>query len=351
MEIRRKKPRKLNLSNKNYDKFPSCVFNDKNIVYLDLSDNYIQEIPSNVGYLKKLRYLNLENNKIKELHNGILKLPALKEINLKGNPMNHLPKFLMENLHANIKIDKDRKTIARYIRDEEGMKLYNDINSEVTSLLSHKTIFEDTEIVPTLSNLTFLRNKERTGKTLESCVLFVDIRDSVSKNREYNTQNLAKMYSSFIYGVLEFAKTYGGHVRNIIGDRVMIVFDKKDCCYNAVKCANSIMYFVYNTMRKAIPDDNFDCGIGIHYGEMHIIKVGLTIRNEENPEYQNLIWMGDPANLASRLTDKAGKDNIPHIVISEEVYKRINDKSLIKGFKENSNNPYNDVDFKVYGKN
>lgn len=52
---------------------------------------------------------------------------------------------------------------------------------------------------------------------------------------------------------------------------------------------------------------DFHCGIGIDYGEMRVIKVGIERKGDENAENKGLVWVGKPANLASRLTDFAGK--------------------------------------------
>lgn len=349
--LRRKKPRKLNLSSRNLDEFPIDAFKDKNIVSIDLSNNNIVEIPRHIGELKKLRYLNLENNCIKELHSGILSLPSIKEINLKGNPISHLPNFVQNKLHAHVLIDRNLRTYTSQINNKRDRALINYIREKIENILSHQTIFEKTKTVPIMEDLTFSGDRDNIGKVLKSCVLFVDIRDSVKKNKEYCNQTLAKIYSSFIYGVLRFATLYHGHVRNIIGDRVMIVFEQDDCCDNALNCANGIMYFIRDIMGDIDPGNNFDCGIGIHYGEMYIIKVGMSIPGPENTEYKNMVWIGEPANLASRLTDKAGKDGVPKIVISDEVYKRVTDRTLKKGFVLTQNSVFDNVEFRVYSRN
>lgn len=351
MNIRRKKPRRIALTHRGLIYFPNCVFYDKNIVSLDLSNNNISTIPSNIGELKKLRYLNLENNNISELHNGIISLPSIKQINLKGNPIRHLPGFVKNKLPRKVLIDYTPSVGVSRIIDPDGQKLFDEISDGIASINSYETMFEQTDTVPTLEDLTFSRSSNRIGKNLTSCVLYIDIRDSVKKNKEFSTQILAKMYSSFIYGVLKCAMSCEGHVRNIIGDRVMVVFDNKNCCDNALKCANALLCFVRDIMSKVMPTKVFDCGIGIHFGEMHVVKVGLTVKGIENKEYQNIVWIGEPANLASRLTDNAGKDDIPKIVISEEVYKRITDKLLLRGFIGISNAAIEDVGFNVYGRN
>ena len=104
-------------------------------------------------------------------------------------------------------------------------------------------------------------------------------------------------------------------------------------------------------MRKTLPGDSFRCGIGIHHGMMNVIKVGLETHSDENNDYKNLVWIGEPANLASRLTDMAGKGNIPSIAISKDVCKRLISNSLKIGFKAVDKKKFKDVNFDVYGCN
>jgi class 3 adenylate cyclase len=352
IKIRRKKPRKLDLCSKDLKIFPSEVFADKKISRLDMSNNHITEIPVNIGDLVKLRYLHLENNNITQLHNGILNTRSLRVLYLQGNPMKHLPDFIKENAKFSIYTDNEIFTYYPKVEiDYNKQILMKEIGSEVDSINNYDTIFKENASVPTVSNLTFSRHENRIGRSLTTCILFVDIRDSVKKNSDHRSQTLAHMYSSFIYGVLRIAKEYNGHVRNIIGDRVMIVFDEASCCDNAVLCAGTIMSFCSLKMGKTLPNDNFYCGIGIHYGNIDVIKVGLSVQGNENPEYQNLVWIGEPANLASRLTDKAGKDNIPAVVISSDVFKRLTNKDIIKTFVSVDKSKFKDIDFSVLGCN
>lgn len=352
--LRRKKSRRLDLSGKNLEAFPLNVFDDKTITCLDLSNNHIKEIPVRISELKDLKYLHLDNNDISQLHNGILKARSLKCLYLRGNPMKSLPVFIRENATFSVFTDNE---IHNYYPEVEmqgsNKKLQNEVGDEVESIIDHETIFEETFVVPTVTDgdLTFTRHANRKGKSLETCVLFVDIRDSVQKNKDHRVSTLAKMYSAFVYGVLKFAKEYNGHVRNIIGDRVMVVFDKDNCCDKAVRCAGSILYFCKNKMEKTLPGDSFRCGIGIHYGVMNVIKVGLETHSDENNDYKNLVWIGEPANLASRLTDMAGKENIPSIVISKDVCKKLEDNSLRRGFRAIDKKKFKDVNFDVYGCN
>jgi hypothetical protein len=140
-------------------------------------------------------------------------------------------------------------------------------------------------------------------------VLFIDIRNStrISKQLKKDKKRLGKIYSAFIHVMSRIADEFG-FVRNIIGDRVMVVFDAENCFANAVKCA-AMMYTVSTKILKVHAAlEEFKVGIGIEYGEMLVLKAGIPKRHEEQSEYKNLVWVGDAANVASKLTDYAAKE-------------------------------------------
>lgn len=163
------------------------------------------------------------------------------------------------------------------------------------------------------NNLTYGDGESKRGIELNTCVLFVDIRNSVALTEKHQIRTMGKIYSVFTHCVLLAAQEDGGFVRNIIGDRVMIVFPE-ECCYtHAVNCAITI-----NQIAKHINDKfqhvEFKCGIGIDYGKMNVMKVGIPKRGQEKDDNKGLVWIGYPANYASRLTDSANK------TIKEEYY-------------------------------
>lgn len=73
-----------------------------------------------------------------------------------------------------------------------------------------------------------------------------------------------------------------------------------------VECAISINTISSKIIRRYC--DDFKCGIGIDYGEMYVHKTGIIKQGKEASSYKNLIWIGRPANIASRLTDIANKE-------------------------------------------
>jgi hypothetical protein len=118
---------------------------------------------------------------------------------------------------------------------------------------------------------------------------------------------MARLYTAFTKTILRIADHHGAVVRNIIGDRVMLVFPQDDCFRVAINTAISVNTASKYIINKLFANLKFEVGIGIDYGEMMIVKAGIPKKEPERTNYKNLIWIGKPANIASKLTDVANK--------------------------------------------
>jgi adenylate cyclase len=188
-----------------------------------------------------------------------------------------------------------------------------EIDNEVESIISSDFSVEitDTEYVPNVddSGITYdnIDNKIKKCKRLESCVLYIDIRKSTDLSVSHKPITLTRLYSAFVRSMVKAAQYYNGYVRNIVGDRVMVVFDRENCFLNAVNTAilfNSLSKYIIN---KHFKNNDIKCGIGIDYGKMLVVKTGTVKKGKENQFYKSLVWLGRPANVASKLTDAANK--------------------------------------------
>lgn len=187
------------------------------------------------------------------------------------------------------------------------------INEEVKTMVDSNFAvnLSYTELVPSIddSGLTFPSVSKNKIDTIEliTCVLFIDIRKSTEISASHHNKTLVRLYSAFVRSMVQAASYHGGKVRNIIGDRVMVVFDRKDCVKNAINTAillNSVATYIINRHFKR---NEIECGIGVDYGKMQVVKTGSKKRGEENREYKALVWLGNTANIASKLTDLANK--------------------------------------------
>ena len=89
---------------------------------------------------------------------------------------------------------------------------FKGLDDEISTVLSSSFEIEiiDTKHVPTFddASITYdnLDSERKKCKRLESCVLFVDIRDSVKLSAEKQPKTLAKEYTSFVRSMIQCAR-------------------------------------------------------------------------------------------------------------------------------------------------
>ncbi len=188
-----------------------------------------------------------------------------------------------------------------------------DVTEEVSTILSPAFTINATEsfYVPHSDDgaITFpnLDDKYQNVKVLETTVLYVDMRRSTELSLKHKRDTVARLYSAFVRAMTRCAKAFGGEMRGIIGDRVMMLFDQPHCFVNAVDTAvliNSVCQYVINVHFR---HDEVSFGIGIDYGRMLATKIGIRRHGSAQGSYHSLVWLGRPANIASKLTDNANK--------------------------------------------
>jgi adenylate cyclase len=193
-------------------------------------------------------------------------------------------------------------------------ELLTEINDDIKTIISpdFNIDVKVTNTVPSIEDnfLTYenLDEKRKKVKVIKTCVLYVDIRKSTELNLFHKPQTLSKLYASFTRSMIQAADYYNGHVRNIIGDRLMIIFDEENCFTNAINTAILINTISSKIINKHFKNNDIKCGIGIDYGDMMVSKVGTIKKGHIKELYRSLVWLGRPANIASKLTDKANKN-------------------------------------------
>lgn len=240
----------------------------------------------------------------------------------------------------------------------DELNLYSLVAADIQDLVNTGFLFSETQTVPNIedSSLTFANGEEKKGVVINTCILFVDIRNSVRLNDANRTSTMGRIYTAFVKSVLRVAKYFGGSVRNIIGDRVMIVYPVDRCFQRAIYSAVTINQIASQLIDQKVQNEKFECGIGIHYGKTYVIKVGLPyVKGKEHVENSNLVWIGETANKASRLTDVAGKNGLLPILVSKPVFDGYckqcpNDNDVIdkRNFWYEVPQSIDNVDFPVY---
>jgi hypothetical protein len=188
-----------------------------------------------------------------------------------------------------------------------------EIDAEVSTILApdFKISVTNTVGVPHSADpsITFpnLDTKYQGTKLLETTVLYVDMRRSTQLSFQHRRETVAKLYTAFVRAMTRAANYYGGEVRGIIGDRVMVIFDQANCFGKAFDTAiviNSVCKYIINTR---FAHDEVEFGVGIDYGRMMATKTGIRRHGAAQQSYRSLVWLGRPANVASKLTDNANK--------------------------------------------
>lgn len=198
-------------------------------------------------------------------------------------------------------------------------------DAEISLNPHFKVNITDARVVPSVDDpgITFedLDNFEKNCKEIETCVLYADLRDSTKISARFSHQDLVKIYSTFVRSVIKSIQYKGGYVRNIIGDRVMAVFDSANCFEESVETAFLINTTVNKLLNKTYPTVGFKCGLGIDFGKMLVTKTGVIKMGRENAPNKSLVWLGQAANIASKLTDNANKTiSNTRLVVKENLY-------------------------------
>jgi hypothetical protein len=187
------------------------------------------------------------------------------------------------------------------VNDETKAIISDNFKMELTSAFTSPSVDDQ--------GITFedFDNKNKKAKIIETCVLHIDLRQSTKLNIEQSPLDLAKLYSCFIRGSIKCAEFYNGEVKNIAGDRLMILFSPDKCFENAVNAAILLHTFSSYILNRNFKNAQIQCGIGIDFGKMLVMKTGTIKHGSANSEYKSLVWLGPPANIASKLADLANK--------------------------------------------
>jgi len=191
--------------------------------------------------------------------------------------------------------------------------LQKDVNEEISAILSSSFNIgvTETQSVPHSDDaaITFpnLDAKSQGAKVIETAVLYVDMRRSTALSLKHRKNTVGRLYSAFVRAMARCATPFGGEVRGIIGDRVMMLFNTANCFTNAIDTAvliNSVCRYIVN---RHFTYDEVTFGVGIDHGSMLATKTGIRRHGSAQQSYRSLVWLGRPANVASKLTDQANK--------------------------------------------
>jgi adenylate cyclase len=156
------------------------------------------------------------------------------------------------------------------------------------------------------------------GKRQEATIAFFDIRGFTALAEKSDPDAVVELLNSYFTLVTDVIIQYGGYLDKFVGDAVMGVFGTlvpdPEHAQTALLAAMEVRRHLPElNQRLPILGDPIQVGIGINTGEV----VAGNIGSSKSMEYTVI---GDNVNVASRLTDLAGPDQI---LISEQVFLKV----------------------------
>lgn len=220
------------------------------------------------------------------------------------------------------------ETNYKYYDYEKSIERIDDI------LNKQDSSFEELKSFPSTDKLTF-----KNGFYVYATALFVDIRDSSNLIKDHKRPTLAKIYRSFISEVIAILNgNENCKFINVDGDCVSGVYEtpQKVDIDSVFKDAYTIssMIDILNCKLKKKSIVEIEIGIGIDYGRLLLIKAGFS-----GSGLNEVTWMGDVLNCASKLCNKANKDTFYEIIASYTIFNNLKEENqkLLKyiGYDDN----------------
>jgi adenylate cyclase len=156
------------------------------------------------------------------------------------------------------------------------------------------------------------------GIRLEATIVFVDIRGFTAIAEGSDPDEVVDLLNSYFTLVTEIIIRHGGYLDKFVGDAVMGVFgaliQNHAHAESAVRAAVEVRHHLAGLDRGfSTAVSHVQAGIGINTGEVVAGNLGSSKRMEYTV-------IGDNVNVASRLTDLAGPDEI---LVSEQTYVKL----------------------------
>ena len=206
------------------------------------------------------------------------------------------------------------------------MSVADDISTNSKSTYGTAWTLREGTIVPDAADLK-LSNDAVHFET--ATVLYADLDGSTGLVESKRWEFSGQVYKTFLYAASRLIRKHGGSIVSYDGDRVMGIFISGRQRNEAVSCGLEINYAVKNLVQPELNKNwNTDFKIrhivGIDTSEMRVARTGVRGDND-------LVWIGNAANLAAKLTALSA-DN--PIWITKRVYDFLDDPQKLGPQKE-----------------
>lgn len=195
----------------------------------------------------------------------------------------------------------------------------------IDSILKASNSYDEVDDIPKIVDLTF-----DNGKYVNCAAIFIDLRGSTDliESQGRQSRTLAKLYRAYISEMVAIVNSFDtSREINIVGDCVSAIFSGETSnedespvihALEAASMANGMMDILNVKYLKKWGDDfkEVKAGIGVAYGRALTIKAGF-----KGSAINDLIYMGDVVNKASKMCDLAYKEYSGYpICVTQKVY-------------------------------
>ncbi|MBE7106118.1 adenylate/guanylate cyclase domain-containing protein [Bacillus cereus] len=201
---------------------------------------------------------------------------------------------------------------------------FEDSRNRIDEILDSSSNFDEKDEIPKRDDLTYTN-----GFNVKCCALFVDLRDSSTLPEVHQKKVLAKIYRSYISEIVAILNGYSNCKEiNIVGDCVSATFggqyiSQVNETFEAAAKINSLIQVLnYKLEKKGYTA--IKAGIGLSWGRVLMIKAGYN-----GSGINDVVYMGDAVNKASKMCSKAMKEVQKPIVATQDFY-----NILKKDYKE-----------------
>ena len=192
---------------------------------------------------------------------------------------------------------------------------FKDSYSRIEEIIDSTSTFDDHDEVPNSDELSY-----NNGYYFNCYSIFIDIRDSSKLPDKYQKRVLAKIYRAYISEIVAiFQSSNSCKEINIVGDSVWAIFEAKEKknvleVFSAAYMSESLIQNLnYKLCKKNI--EEIKTGIGICKGNALMIKAGF-----KGSGINDVIYMGNVVNQASKMCSKARKEVNSGLVIDDNTY-------------------------------
>ena len=214
------------------------------------------------------------------------------------------------------------RSIAQRLRFHPALRLACQMIAEGPMTVRRLVLDEQDAKLVDQRPRTVSQSISAAGEERELAILFADIRGFTTFSESLPPYDVVHVLNKYFHAVGLPIEERGGYIDNYMGDGLMALFGLQDerggsPVLRALQAALGMLAAVdqLKPYLRAVFDQSFDIGIGIHYGCAVVGSVGAVGR-------ERVTVIGDAVNLASRI-ESANKLFGTRLLLSTEAYAQV----------------------------